>query len=262
MQRLRVGGVPEHFNAPWHYALHYDLFAQAGLALDFVDYPTGTGAMCADLVSGELDCAVLLTEGAVRHYDQHHAFQFIAPFITTPLVWGIYTGANRNLHTVADLRGKTFAISREGSGSHLMTQVLASQAGWKEPLSFYTAGKLDALCEAVQHTADAFLWEVFTTQPEVAAGRIKKLGELPTPWPCFFIVARNDIAAQPDLIQPMLKTLFSITPRFNRKSEPIAAFISQQTGLSLDAINTWLRTVQWATTTDIDADVLARARID
>ena len=37
--RLRVGGVPEHFNAPWHLAKQKGAFLAAGIELEYVDYP-------------------------------------------------------------------------------------------------------------------------------------------------------------------------------------------------------------------------------
>jgi sulfonate transport system substrate-binding protein len=45
MRSLRVGGVPEHFNLPWHLALEQGLFAKRGLDLTWIDVPNGTGAM-------------------------------------------------------------------------------------------------------------------------------------------------------------------------------------------------------------------------
>ena len=60
---LKVGGVPEHYNLPWHWAFEHDLFSTQHLKISWKSYPAGTGAMCKDLQSGKLDVAVLLTEG-------------------------------------------------------------------------------------------------------------------------------------------------------------------------------------------------------
>ena len=40
------------------------------------------------------------------------------------------TGPNSKLKTLDDLVGKTIGISRFGSGSHLMSFVLADEKGW------------------------------------------------------------------------------------------------------------------------------------
>ncbi len=48
----------------------------------------------------------------------------------SPLCWAISTGVNNaRIQAVEDLRGGTFAVSRMGSGSHLMAYVLAIQRG-------------------------------------------------------------------------------------------------------------------------------------
>ncbi len=56
---------PEHFNLPWHLAIQQGLFGKEGLNIHWREYPGGTGAMIRDLRSGDLDAAVLLTEGIV-----------------------------------------------------------------------------------------------------------------------------------------------------------------------------------------------------
>ncbi|HEX8548199.1 MAG TPA: ABC transporter substrate-binding protein, partial [Cytophagaceae bacterium] len=65
MTTIRIGGVPEHFNLPWHLAMEEGLFSKLGLNLSWKDYPAGTGAMCKDLRNDELDLAIVLTEGIV-----------------------------------------------------------------------------------------------------------------------------------------------------------------------------------------------------
>ena len=75
--RLRVGGVPEHFNLPWKQAIAERAFDDLDVAVEFEDYPGGTGAMTAALAAGDLDAALLLTEGAVADIlngaDDEHA---------------------------------------------------------------------------------------------------------------------------------------------------------------------------------------------
>ena len=65
MIKLRIGGVPEHFNLPWHLALEARRFESLGIEVAWRDYPGGSGAMAKALRDGELDAALLLTEGAV-----------------------------------------------------------------------------------------------------------------------------------------------------------------------------------------------------
>ncbi len=42
---IRVGGVPEHFNLPWHLAKETGLFAKHNVDVQWTDVPNGTGAM-------------------------------------------------------------------------------------------------------------------------------------------------------------------------------------------------------------------------
>lgn len=43
MKSLRVAGVPEHFNLPWHLADEEGAFESAGIDLQWIDVPEGTG---------------------------------------------------------------------------------------------------------------------------------------------------------------------------------------------------------------------------
>ena len=54
---LRVGGVPEHFNLPWHLAIEAGVPRDLGIDLTWRDYPDGSGAMAAALRARELDAA-------------------------------------------------------------------------------------------------------------------------------------------------------------------------------------------------------------
>jgi len=50
---IRVGGVPEHFNSPWHIAMESGAFEEAGLRVEWSTIDTGTGTMCEALNWGE-----------------------------------------------------------------------------------------------------------------------------------------------------------------------------------------------------------------
>ncbi len=65
MKTIRIGGVPEHFNMPWHYAIENKLFTVEGINLEWTDFPGGTGSMANALKNNDLDMAVMLTEGAI-----------------------------------------------------------------------------------------------------------------------------------------------------------------------------------------------------
>jgi sulfonate transport system substrate-binding protein len=259
-QVLHVGGVPEHFNSPWHRAIESKAFLEAGLEVDFQLYPTGTGAMCADLRAGKLDLAVVLTEGIVNDIVRQGGSRLVGAYVPSPLSWGIHVAAESDIKNIQDLRNQTFAISRFGSGSHLMAMLFARDQGWdpREDLGFHVAGGIEPLESAVcQGQAQVFLWEKYTTAPRVEAGVLKRLGEYPTPWPSFVIAAREDIIAQSPLaIQTLLKVLYQETQAFMAGGDESVAYVSERYKLKREQAQDWFNGVKWATSADISLDML------
>ena len=92
-QRITVGGVASHFNAPWHYAISHGAFRTAGLEVLWKDCQGGTSAMTQALLKGTLDMAVLSTDGAIAEIALGAEFKIVAPFVTSPLRYGVCVGA-------------------------------------------------------------------------------------------------------------------------------------------------------------------------
>src|SRR5690606_27007670 len=91
--RIRIGGVPEHFNVPWHVALESSPEV-AGWTVEWRDYPGGTGDMCRAMERDEIDVAVLLTEGVVRHIHDGGPARLVGTYTASPLIWGIHVAAD------------------------------------------------------------------------------------------------------------------------------------------------------------------------
>ena len=74
-----------------------------------------------------------------------------------------------------------------GSGSHLMSIVNAQNQNWNtENLQFEIVNTIGGAVESLTSgKADYFMWERFMTQPLVDKGIFRRIGECPTPWPCF-----------------------------------------------------------------------------
>ncbi len=251
---LNVGGVPEHFNLPWHLALEGGAFAERGLDLRWQDYPGGTGAMNRDLRSGSLDVAVLLTEGIVADICKGNPSVIIAPYVVSPLIWGIHVPASSGFQTVAELEGKRFAISRYGSGSHLMAFVHARQLGWHpEDLELVLVGDLNGAREAFrQGAADAFMWEKAMTQPLVDKGEFRRVGECPTPWPSFVIAARREtFESRRDDLQQMLAVIGRGARAFKQNPDAIR-LVSDRYGIKPEDVAAWFAHTRWAGLTDED----------
>ena len=247
MLKIKVGGVPEHFNYPWHLTLKNKEFAKEGIDLSWQDFPGGTGAMCKALREKEIDIAIVLTEGIIKDIINGNPAKITQTFVKSPLVWGIHVGAKSKFQTIADLENATIAISRFGSGSHLMAIVNAFNNGWDlEKLKFKVVGNLDGGIEALTNgDADYFMWEHFTTKPLVDNGTFRRLGDCPTPWPCFVVAVRDEILENhSDEVRSILDVINGYTKDFKtieNISKTLATVYEQQE----TDIKEWLSITEW-----------------
>jgi sulfonate transport system substrate-binding protein len=246
--QLRIGGVPEHFNLPWHLALEDKAFDSLSAKLHWQDYPGGTGAMAKDLHDNKLDMAMLLTEGAVADIIRGSNYRIVSLFVDSPLIWGIHVHAESSLEEIDQLKGKIYAVSRHGSGSHLMAFVDAKSREWNtKNLKFEIVGNLEGAREALANgTADVFMWEKFMTKPLVDSGEWRRIGERPTPWPCFVIVVREEIMeTQAELVQQVMHIVRDYAQRLKFNPEA-PAIIARRYNLRPEDAKTWWDDVRWA----------------
>ncbi|MGB3774698.1 MAG: substrate-binding domain-containing protein [Leeuwenhoekiella sp.] len=245
---IRLGGVPEHFNMPVHLAIEKGLFGEKGLRVDWVEFPDGTGAMNKALRSGKIDMAIILTEGIIRDIANGNPSKIIQNYVSSPLRWGVHVDAKSSFDTIDSLEGKRVAISRMGSGSHVMAYVQAHEKKWNTTdLELIEIGTVDKAIEALaNNSADYFMWEHFTTKPLVDKGIFKHLGDFPTPWSSFVIAATDDFieAHTPD-ISNFLKVLNAVTIQF-KKIESIDKSIAENYGQKLVDVQKWLSITTWS----------------
>lgn len=248
MKTVKIIGVPEHFNLPWHLAIEEGAFAERGIDLQWKDIPEGTGKMCQLLENGETDLAIILTEGIIKSISEGNPTKIIQQYIASPLLWGIHVGAKSQYKTVTDLAQSKAAISRFGSGSHLMTYVNAQNNGWKlNDLSFEVIHNLDGAVNALTNAeADYFMWEHFTTKPLVDEGVFRCLGDCPTPWPCFMLVGTDSfIEGNSSILTHILEVLETYTSEF--KSIPsIDRTLANRYGQQLSDIQEWMSLTEWS----------------
>ena len=126
---IRIGGVPEHFNLPIHLATEHGDFKSENINLEWTDFYGGTGQMTKALREDEVDICILLTEGIIADIIKGNPSKIISEYVITPLTWGIHTGVNNALQPQDLLFDKQHAISRFGSGSHLISIVNANSKG-------------------------------------------------------------------------------------------------------------------------------------
>jgi ABC-type nitrate/sulfonate/bicarbonate transport system substrate-binding protein len=257
-ETLKIGGVPEHFNLPWHQAISQGNFEKAGIGLEWKEYPGGTGEMTRDLRNGTLDLAVLLTEGIVADIAKGNPSKIISLYVESPLIWGIHVPAHSDLRSIEDIQGKRYAISRMGSGSHLMAFVDTSQRGWpltQEQLVF--VGNLQGAREAFRkNEAEVFMWERFMTQPFVDKGEFHRVGECPTPWPCFAIAARNEvIASKKEVLQRVLQVIYQVNQRV-MQSKDATGLVSERFGIKQGDAAAWFAHTKWALNSNVSQQML------
>lgn len=248
MKSIKVGGVPEHFNLPWHLCIEEEKFRDEGVNVIWKDFPEGTGAMCKALRNGELDAAVILTEGIVRDMINGNESRIIQSYIGSPLIWGIHVDAGSPFKNIKDLEGTKAAISRMGSGSHLMAYVNAQRNDWDlEKLRFEIVNNLEGAIEALKNDeAQYFMWEHFTTKPLVDDKTFRLIADCPTPWPCFVIAARNEsLRMEAGRLQKMLKVLNEETKNFKLRKN-IDVILSERYGQKLEDIRKWLDLTRWS----------------
>jgi len=245
LRRFRVGGVPEHFNTPWHTAKW-----PRGLAIEWSNFHGGTGAMMKALRSNEIDVAIALTEGIVADITQKGTdVQLLGTYVSTPLEWGVHVAAASPLKAMTELNAScSYAVSRMGSGSHLMACVDAHARGCDPAeLTFEIVGSLQGAREALgEGRADLFMWEKFTTKHLVDSAEWRRIGVVPTPWPCFSLAARADTIAEsgPALLEML--DVVSTSAKDLRSSEGAVSTIAEMYGLQESDVTEWLPGVRWS----------------
>lgn len=249
MINLKIGGVPEHFNLPWYITLRNKEYTREGINLRWQDFYGGTGQMSRALREKEIDMAVILTEGMVREIINGNPCKIVQVYIQSPLIWGIHVASNSNFFSVEDLKGKRAAISRYGSGSHLMAYVNAENQGWDiaKDLDFEIIKNLDGALEKLpKGIGDYFMWEKFTTKPYVDNGTLRLVGECPTPWSCFVIAVRDDVLKnEQQAIKTILKIINQTTKEF-KKIPSIDTMIANRYHQKIEDVRRWLSLTNWS----------------
>lgn len=248
MHQIKIGGVPEHFNLPWQLSIEEGVFSRNNLNVNWKDYPGGTGAMMADLENGSLDLAVVLTEGAVNAISKDNPSVIVGAFIKSPLIWGIHVPAKSSIQSINEIQGKTYAISRYGSGSHLMAFIDVRSRNWNpEDLKFQEVKDIQGARNSFEHgNAQVFMWEKFMTKPLVDSGEFRLVGQRPTPWPCFVMVASKAfINDHSDQLKKIQELIYSRCKNF-QENKTSAQLVAERFNLKLKDAAEWFSKTQWA----------------
>lgn len=255
--KLRCGAVPEHFFYPWKVWLNQENGKKSGW--EWEEFPGGSGEMLQAMKEGKLDAAFLLTESAVLARANGAEIDILFPWVLSPLLWGIFTGKDSPITQIEE--GKSYAISRFTSGSHLMAILEARGRGkaikaeqWK------IAGNLEGAKKMLtKGEADLFFWEKWTTKPLVDAGFFRMLEIYPGPWPAFVFCVSKTWLDNPDHITELKKNYDEVCRLASEMKEmhsEICKAISEMYGTEPDDTREWLKNTRWARSANDSLDFL------
>lgn len=248
MKTIKIAGVPEHFNLPWHLCMENGEFEVEGIDLQWTNVPEGTGKLCQMLRNDETDIAVILTEGIVKDIIAGNPSKIVQIYVQSPLIWGIHVAANSKYQKLSDLENTKAAISRKGSGSELMAYVNAGNQNWKtNNLQFEIVNTIDGAVEALTNgNADYFMWERFMTKPLVDKGIFRRITDCPTPWPSFVVAVREEtLEKYPGTIRRILEIINNTTSEF-KDIPSIDRTLASRYEQKTEDIREWLSLTKWS----------------
>lgn len=248
---IRCAGVPEHFCYPWRQVARSSEWSER---ITWQEFAGGTGAMCAALRNGEIDVAVLLTEGAVADIHNGNPSSIYSYFVDSPLNWGVHVDADSPIQTVDDIESPRFAISRFNSGSHLMAYLYCRHHTWTVSKEMFEVVNNLEGARAFMHASKdrLFLWEKFTTKPWVDNGTFRRIDEYIGPWSSFVVVVRNEILhEQPAGIKNLVAAVQSVASHIKAHPHGVDA-IAGAYGLNIEDARIWFENVRWSRSTLID----------
>ncbi|WP_258104426.1 ABC transporter substrate-binding protein [Marinoscillum sp. MHG1-6] len=258
MTTLRLGGVPEYFNLPIHQAFENGTLEAAGIQLEWVNVPEGTGKMSSMLWDGELDMAIILTEGITKSIIDGNPSRIIKNYVESPLLWGIHVPHSENPQPIDNINDRRIAISRFGSGSHLMSFVMAKNHGWNlQNLHFEVVNNLKGALESFREgESDVFLWEKYTTKPYVDNHEFSRVGIVATPWPCFVIAAGlKSLESKKAAIRTACEIISNQCQQTQRNPE-LANLISSRFDLKKEDADQIITEVKWSHDLSVDGIAL------
>ena len=232
-----------------------------GLKIEWKEESRGSGQMNLDLRNGDTDLAILLTESFLKDFEAGNPSKMIGFHVTSPLIWGIHVGKDSGIDSLFDLKEKKVLVSRMGSGSHLMALVLAKKENWNpSELNFEIIGNLEGAEKAMEEGSKGiFLWEKYTTAPMIENGKMRRIDEIPSPWPCFVLVAsENAISEFGEAIFKVRDKVYQLSEKL-QQSENLADLLAWEYHLNPQHVREWLKQTVWSTSPVVSKTMLEDA---
>ena len=204
--------------------------------------------MIDSLKSAQIDVGIGLTEAWVAGLARPApGYALVGSYVRSPLCWAVSAGARRPIGSVEQLQGGTVGVSRVGSGSYVMAYVLADRMGWlrrgEAPFRFVPLSTFERLRGAVNDgSADAFMWEHFTSKRYHDSGEIKRVGEIYTPWASWKIASRDPADKR---LAAMFESLDKGIRHFRANQEEVVTYISENLDYTAADARSWLETVEF-----------------
>ena len=212
--------------------------------------------MAAALRSGELDAAMLLTEGAVAGVASGGGFGIASLYTESPLLWGIHVPAALGLHAVDDLEGARYAISRRGSGSHLMAFVHARARGWPtDDLDVRERRQSRRGRRGVrERRGRRVLLGKIHDEAARRRGAVSARGRVRAPWPAFVVCVADAVGAEQRAgAREAAGRRFSSRRTCSPRARTPRRFIGARYSLEPSDVAEWLRATRWARRVGIEA---------
>lgn len=252
---IRIGYIPEHFSTPLQFALSNGYFKESGLNIQLVPFPSGSGHLITSLNQDEIDIAIGLTEAFVRgvadtEHESELKYEILGTYVSSPLNWAVSTGINRDdITNLQQLEGAKMGVSRIGSGSYVMSYVLALQLKFSQepPYSDWPiCHTFKQLRDAVRDkTCDAFMWEYFTTKKYYEEPKeLKMIGNIYTPWPSWVIVRNKNLSDEQT--KQFVNGLQRGIQYFETHQEEAIRYIYENLDYNEADAREWIKTVQFA----------------
>lgn len=250
---VRVGYIPEHFSTPIQFARVNGYFKEKGLEVELIEYPSGSGHLITSLNNDEIDIAIGLTEAFIRGIADTAdpaalKYEIVGTYVNSPLNWAVSTGVHRDdIQNLKDLQNGKMGVSRIGSGSYVMSYVLAMDQGFTQPFKdFPVCHTFKQLRAAVNDkSADAFMWEYFTTKRYYGGPQkeLKMVGNIYTPWPSWVIV-RNKKPSNAQTLA-FTKSIDEGISYFRANPEKAVHYIAENLDYTEADAREWLKTVEF-----------------
>ncbi len=253
---INVGGVHEYTNVLFLYGLMRNYFTDAGIDLRWIIYPSGSAPLAQALTDKKLDMAIILTDSVTKSISAGAPIRIVSPYVLSPLDWVFHTMKNSPLQNEADMVGKRFAISKYGSGGHLIALLWAHRMGITlSEANFVVVNDMEGAVLALKNNlADIFPWERLTTLQYVESGVFKEIHNIKTPYPPFAVAASSDIIEKdPETITKILSIIHQCAVEFKalpNASEIIAATYHR----NIDEVKKSFNKLHWAQSSHFPTD--------